>query len=66
MANDFPTLDLKLPKINPKYIKIGIVAVVALILLGSSFYQIAPEEVGVILRLGKFVRTTDPGLFRGR
>jgi len=62
MANDFPTLDLKLPKINPKYIKIGIVAVVALILLGSSFYQIAPEEVGVILRLGKFVRTTDPGL----
>lgn len=62
MANDFPTLDLKLPKINPKYIKIGIVAVVALILLGSSFYQIAPEEVGVILRLGKFVRTTNPGL----
>jgi membrane protease subunit HflK len=62
MANDFPQMQLKLPKINPVYIKIGIVAVVLLVLLGTAFYQIGPEEMGVILRFGKFVRTTNPGL----
>jgi membrane protease subunit HflK len=62
MANDFPSMELKLPKINPVFIKIGIIAVLVIILLASSFYQISPEEVGVILRLGKYVRMTDPGL----
>ena len=62
MTNDFPSLELKLPKINPSFIKIGLAALVVIILLASSFYQIGPEEVGAILRLGKFVRTTDPGL----
>jgi membrane protease subunit HflK len=39
---------------------IGLVAV--LILALSSFYTIDPEEIGVVLRLGEFVRATDPGL----
>jgi membrane protease subunit HflK len=34
----------------------------AITLLWGSFYQVAPEELGVILRLGKFVRSTEPGL----
>jgi membrane protease subunit HflK len=62
MSNDFPSLEIKLPKIKAGIVKIIIVAVVALILLFSSVYQISPEEIGVILRFGKFVRTTDPGL----
>ena len=62
MANDFPQLDFKMPKINPGLLKIGIVGVVLIIVLATAFYQIAPEEMGVILRFGKFVRTTDPGL----
>lgn len=62
MSNDFPSMEIKLPKLNPKLVKLGIGAVVIIILLASSFYQIAPEEMGVILRLGKFARTTDPGL----
>ncbi|WP_409161760.1 hypothetical protein, partial [Pectobacterium sp. B2J-2] len=33
---------------------------VLLIALQSAFYTIAPEEVGVVLRLGKYVRTTEP------
>ena len=33
-----------------------------LILLVSSVYQVSPEEMGVIMRFGKFVRTTEPGL----
>ena len=28
----------------------------------GSFYQVSPEEIGVILRFGKFVRTSEPGL----
>jgi len=62
MANDFPQMDFKLPKINPGLLKLGIAGVVLIIVLGTAFYQIAPEEIGVILRFGKFVRTSDPGL----
>ncbi|MFO7980298.1 MAG: FtsH protease activity modulator HflK [Candidatus Aminicenantes bacterium] len=62
MANDFPSMEFKMPKINPKYVKMGVAAVVVIILIASSVYQIQPEEAGIILRLGKFVRTTNPGL----
>ncbi len=60
--SDFPSLDLKLPKLKPGMIKLIIAGVIVIIILAGSFYQIRPEEMGVILRLGKFVRTTDPGL----
>jgi len=30
--------------------------------LGSLLYTVAPDEVGVVRRLGKYVRTTEPGL----
>ena len=63
MSNgDFPSVELKLPKINPGFVKLGIAGIVVIVLLVSSFYTIAPEEMGLILRLGKFQRTTDPGL----
>jgi membrane protease subunit HflK len=32
------------------------------VLLFLTFFQIEPEEVGVILRFGKYVRTANPGL----
>lgn len=62
MSNDFPTMEFKLPKIKLGVIKIVIVLVVVAVILFGSVYQIRPEEMGVILRFGKFVRTTDPGL----
>jgi len=62
MKDDFPSMELKLPKIKGGVIKLIVAAVIVLIILFSSFYQISPEEIGVILRLGKFVRNTDPGL----
>ncbi|MFQ6070557.1 MAG: FtsH protease activity modulator HflK [Candidatus Aminicenantales bacterium] len=62
MRNDFPSMDFKLPRVRIGIVKIIVVAVVALILLAGSIYQISPEQIGVILCLGKFVRTTDPGL----
>lgn len=62
MSNDFPTLDIKLPKIKPVVVKLAVVGILILILIFSSIYQIGPEKIGVILRFGKFIRTTDPGL----
>jgi membrane protease subunit HflK len=62
MSNDFPNLEIKLPQIKKGVVKLVVAGVVILILLASSFYQISPEEIGVILRFGKFVRTTEPGL----
>jgi len=45
-------------------IPLGPVLLIVLVLVAiqSSFYTIAPEEVGVVLRFGKYVRTTEPGL----
>jgi len=44
--------------------KILIIGLLILIFQGvySSFFKIAPSEVGVILRLGEYSRTTPPGL----
>jgi len=62
MANEFPGTEFKMPKINLKYVKTGTAIVVIIILIALSVYQIGPEEAGIILNLGKFVRTTEPGL----
>ena len=43
-------------------IKIIVVVIVLLIVTLGSFFQIQPEEVGVITRFGKYTRTVDPGL----
>ena len=62
MRSDFPTIDFKLPKIRGGIVKAVIIVLILLILLIGSVYQISPEEIGVMLRFGKFVRTTEPGL----
>lgn len=38
-----------------------IVILVVLLLVFSGFYTVAPEQVGVVKRFGKVVRTTQPG-----
>lgn len=40
----------------------AIVALPAIVLLWTSWFTVAPEEVGIVLRLGRFVRQADPGL----
>lgn len=44
--------------------KLLAIALIVIVLQGlySSFFKIAPSEVGVILRLGEYSRTTPPGL----
>ena len=44
-----------------KPIILGLV-VLALIWVGSGLYRVLPDEQGVVLRFGKFVNTTQPGL----
>jgi len=53
---------IQLPRLPGGALKGAIVAFVLLIIAVSSFYTVGPEEIGVVLRVGKFVRTSDPGL----
>ena len=59
---DLPNLEIKLPQIKPGMIKLIVAGVIAIIILVGSVYTNGPEEVGVILRFGKFKRATEPGL----
>ncbi len=54
--------DIKLPRFGSRAGRWIIAAIVVLILVFSSFYTIDPEEIGIVLRVGEFVRTADPGL----
>lgn len=45
-----------------KYILIGVGALMALIVVFSSFYTVAAEERAVVLRFGSHIDTTGPGL----
>jgi membrane protease subunit HflK len=47
---------------TPRLLRIGVIVVVALITLTNVAYQIKPEEVGLVLRFGRTVRTSEPGL----
>lgn len=55
-------LPLRWPQPPPRWLKLLPVILVALVLLGQALYQVQPEEVGVVLRFGRYVRTTEPGL----
>lgn len=52
------------PAIQKLLRNINLIAVIllGLIVLFSSFFQIEPEETGVITRFGKYVRNVEPGL----
>jgi len=41
---------------------IAIVAIAVVVWLLSGFYRVQPDEQGVVLRFGKFVATSNPGL----
>lgn len=58
----FDLKNIKLPPINPKLIIIVVGAILILSFLSSLWFTVEPEEVGIILRLGKFTRTVNPGL----
>jgi membrane protease subunit HflK len=62
MPTNIPTYEIRMPKIPKGLIKILVIAAAAIVVLYGAFYQVAPDEMGVILRFGKFTRTSEPGL----
>jgi membrane protease subunit HflK len=50
------------PRIQMKTIKWIVIGLILLIFLLSTFFTVGPEEVGVVQRFGKYVRTVSPGL----
>lgn len=59
---DIPEPILKLGRVIKENIRAILIVIVLLIVAFGSFFQIEPEELGVITRFGKYVRTVDPGL----
>ncbi|MBW2004877.1 MAG: FtsH protease activity modulator HflK [Deltaproteobacteria bacterium] len=57
ILNKFKGLTGKFPGL---WLIIG--AIIIIIILSSSFYTIGVNEVGIIQRFGKYIRTTSPGL----
>lgn len=65
MNQEKPQFDLnnfKPPNISGKTIRLVVIALAAVIFIFSGFFTISPEEVGVVLRFGKYSRTSSPGL----
>jgi membrane protease subunit HflK len=58
----FDLKDFNLPKINPKAIIIAVVLLLIVSLGYSFWFTVAQDEVGVVLRFGKYTRTVNPGL----
>ncbi len=44
-----------------KFIGGAIAVVIVLVTLGSAYYQVEPDEVALVTRFGRFVRTSNPG-----
>ncbi len=59
----FKNINLKIPqfRLNKGIFPI-IAAVIALVIMATGIYSTGPDEVGIIRRFGKYVRTTEPGL----
>jgi hypothetical protein len=62
LGNEIELQGVELPKCGARAPLIVVAVVIGLGLLWGTAYQIEPEEAGVVLRLGRYVRTTDPGL----
>ncbi|MBN2763755.1 MAG: FtsH protease activity modulator HflK [Bacteroidales bacterium] len=64
MANN-QTINLDVPPVIRKLLhnwRSVMILLILFILAWSAFFQIEPEEVGIITRFGKYVRKADPGL----
>jgi membrane protease subunit HflK len=49
------------PRPSAGALRVGAIAAFVLLLLFTGYYQVEPDEVGVVQRFGAFDRTTDPG-----
>jgi membrane protease subunit HflK len=61
IVNGRPVNMPRLPQLPGGIARIVLAGLVLLILLVTGYYQVEPDEVGVVQRFGAYVRTTDPG-----
>ncbi|MBC8423146.1 FtsH protease activity modulator HflK [bacterium] len=54
--------EIKIPQINTALLQRGVLVLLVVIAALTSFYTIEPEETGLVLRFGKYIHATDPGL----
>jgi len=52
----------KLPELNRSTVQWVAIAILAIILLSTTFYSVATDEVGVVKRMGAYTRTVQSGL----
>lgn len=50
-----------LPKVPLRTLGLALVGLAALILLLTGYYQVEPDQVAIVQRLGAYVRTSEPG-----
>ena len=53
---------LRMPRISRRAAARGALALAILVALWNVLFQVGPDEVGVVLRFGRYVRTSQPGL----
>jgi membrane protease subunit HflK len=56
------TINVNFPKLPLGMIRAGIIAVIAIWIVFTSFYTIPADSVGIVLRFGRDVGSRDPGL----
>lgn len=61
-SDQFDLSNFRPPNISGKNIKWIILGVLIFLFLYQSWFTVAPEEVGVVVRFGKYVREAQPGL----
>ncbi|MBD3873550.1 MAG: FtsH protease activity modulator HflK, partial [Acidobacteria bacterium] len=54
--------DFRPGKPPTKIVLAGALLLIGALVLFSAVFTVQPEEVGIVLRFGKFIRTADPGL----
>lgn len=61
---DFPqgVYPFKAPRFQPRIVMMVAGGILALLILSTTWFTVDPEEVGVVIRFGKYVRTEPSGL----
>ncbi len=59
-GSSFPPIP-RMPRIPGGAARLVLVAAAVLVLAVTGYYQVEPDEVAVVQRFGRFVRTTEPG-----
>ena len=61
IVNGRPVRMPGVPQVPPGAIRLVLVGLAVLVVLFTGYYQVEPDEVGVVQRFGAYARTTDPG-----